>query len=95
MRVKLTVDGVGHDLDVETRRTLADLLGTECGVPGCRVACSDGTCGACAVVVDGSALRSCLMLAVQAAGAQVDTAGEQCVGGAGTSSSCPPPHRAD
>jgi len=75
MRVTLTVDGAWHDLDVEPSRTLADMLGTECGVPACRVACPDGTCGVCAVVVDGDAIRSCLMLAVQAAGTRVDTAG--------------------
>jgi aerobic-type carbon monoxide dehydrogenase small subunit (CoxS/CutS family) len=76
MRVTLTVDGARRELDVETGRTLADLLGTECGVAGCRVACPDGTCGVCAVVVDGDAIRSCLMLAVQAAGTRITTAGE-------------------
>ena len=75
MRVTLTVDGTRHELDVETGRTLADMLGTECGVAGYRVACPDGTCGGCAVVLDGDAIRSCLMLAVQAAGARIDTAG--------------------
>jgi carbon-monoxide dehydrogenase small subunit len=77
MRVTLTVDGTRHDLEVGTGRTLADVLGTECGVPGCRVACPDGTCDVCAVVVDGDAIRSCLMLAVQAGGAQVSTAGDR------------------
>ncbi|MCM4082378.1 xanthine dehydrogenase subunit XdhC [Paractinoplanes hotanensis] len=77
MRVTLTVDGTRHDLDVETGRRLADVLGTECGVSGCRVACPDGTCDVCAVVVDGDAIRSCLMLAVQATGAQIDTAGDR------------------
>ncbi|WP_328474290.1 hypothetical protein OHA21_14785 [Actinoplanes sp. NBC_00393] len=73
MRVKLTVDGTCHDLDVDPRRTLADVLGTECGIAGCRVACSDGTCGNCAVTVDGDAIRSCLMLAVQADGLPVSS----------------------
>jgi aerobic-type carbon monoxide dehydrogenase small subunit (CoxS/CutS family) len=60
MPVTLTVDGACHDLDVNSGRTLADILGTECGVTGCRVACLDGTCGLCAVVVDGETIRSCL-----------------------------------
>jgi carbon-monoxide dehydrogenase small subunit len=77
MRVTLTVDGACHDLDVESGRTLADMLGTECGVSGCRVACQDGTCGLCAVVVDGDMIRSCLMLAVQAAGTEVSTPGHR------------------
>jgi hypothetical protein len=76
MRVTLTVDGTCHELDIDSGRTLADMLELECGVSGCRVACADGTCGVCAVVVDGDEIRSCLMLAVQAAGAQVDTAGD-------------------
>lgn len=77
MRVTLTVDGRRHEVDVEIRRTLAEVLGTECGVAGCRVACPDGTCDVCAVVVDGDAIRSCLMLAVQAAGTQVTTTGDR------------------
>ncbi|MEU8661785.1 2Fe-2S iron-sulfur cluster-binding protein [Actinoplanes philippinensis] len=71
MRVRMIVDGARHDLDVSPGRTLADVLAAECGLPGCRVACTDGTCGACAVVVDGDPVRSCLMLAVQASGTRV------------------------
>jgi carbon-monoxide dehydrogenase small subunit len=81
MRVTLTVDGTCHDLDVEPGRTLADMLAAECGVKGYRVACPDGTCGACRVVFDGDAIRSCLMLAVQAVGAQISTAGDPGVPG--------------
>ncbi|MBM2623150.1 hypothetical protein JIG36_47405 [Actinoplanes sp. LDG1-06] len=75
MRVTLTVDGTRHDLDVETNRVLADVLGRECGASHCRVACPDGTCGLCAVAVDGDTIRSCLMLAVQARGSEVSTLG--------------------
>ena len=67
------VDGVRHDLDVDDGRTLADVLAEECGVTGCRVACADGTCRACAVVLDGDLICSCLMLAVQATGARLGT----------------------
>ncbi|AEV85863.1 hypothetical protein ACWT_4844 [Actinoplanes sp. SE50] len=65
MRVRLTVDGVPHDLDVEPRRTLAGVL----GMP----VCPDGACGDCDLAVDGVEIRSCLMLAVQAGGARVVT----------------------
>jgi aerobic carbon-monoxide dehydrogenase small subunit len=75
VRLTLTVVDARHDLDVDSGRTLADVLGAECGVAGYRVACPDGSCGACAAGVDGDAIRSCLMLAVQADGAQVTTAG--------------------
>lgn len=75
MRLTVTVNGARHDLDVETGRTLADVLGAECGVDGYRVACPDGTCGTCVAVVDGDAIRSCLMLAVQADDARISTAG--------------------
>jgi aerobic carbon-monoxide dehydrogenase small subunit len=71
----LIVDETRHDLDVDSGHTLADVLGEECGVAGYRVAWPDGTCDACAAVVDGDAIRSCLMLAVQADGTRVSTAG--------------------
>jgi aerobic-type carbon monoxide dehydrogenase small subunit (CoxS/CutS family) len=77
MRVTLTVDGARHDLDVDPGRTLADMLGKECGVAGCRVACPDGTCGVCTVVVDGDTIRSCLMLAVQADDAEISTVADR------------------
>ena len=74
MRVTLTVNGAHHELDVDPARTLADVLGAECGVTGHGVTCPDGTCDACAVVMDGDRIRSCLVLAVQADGTQVSTA---------------------
>lgn len=74
MRVTLTVNGDPKHLDLEARRTLVDALRGECGVTSAHVDCSDGTCGACTVLVDGAAARSCLMLAVQGDGARVLTA---------------------
>jgi aerobic-type carbon monoxide dehydrogenase small subunit (CoxS/CutS family) len=68
VRVTLTVDGTRHELDVEPSRTLRDVLAVDC-----RAACPDGTCGACAVVLDGAEIRSCLLLAVQANGALLST----------------------
>jgi carbon-monoxide dehydrogenase small subunit len=73
MRVTLTVNGNAKDLDLEARRTLADALRDEYGVTSAPVGCSDGTCGTCTVLVDGEAVRSCLILAVQGDGARVLT----------------------
>lgn len=73
MRVSLTVNDRRHDLDVEPRRTLADALRDDCGLTGTHVGCEHGVCGACTVLVDGVAVRSCLMLAVQCDGAAVRT----------------------
>ena len=71
MRVTVTVNDACHHLDVEPGRTLADVLAVECGFVEVHAACPDGTCGTCTVVIDGDAIRSCLMLAAQAADAQV------------------------
>jgi len=73
MRVRLTVNRDDLDLDLEPRRTLADTLRTGCGLTGTHLGCADGTCGACTVLVDGEAVRSCLMLGVQCDGAHVRT----------------------
>ncbi len=71
--VRLTVNGVAREALVEPRATLADLLRTELGLTGTHIGCEHGVCGVCTVVVDGEATRSCLMLAVQADGAEVAT----------------------
>src|SRR3954452_23958470 len=73
MRIDLTVNGVAHTVDVEPRRTLADALRIDCRLTGTHLACEHGVCGACTVLVDGDAVRSCLMLAVQADGAAIRT----------------------
>jgi carbon-monoxide dehydrogenase small subunit len=72
-RVSLSVNGRHHEVLVETRLTLADLLRSELGLTGTHVGCEHGVCGACTVLVDGRATRSCLMLAVQADGVEVRT----------------------
>jgi aerobic-type carbon monoxide dehydrogenase small subunit (CoxS/CutS family) len=71
--VRLTVNGrteIGH---VTPRTTLADLLRHGLGLTGTHLGCEQGVCGACTVLLDGQPVRSCLTLAVQAEGAQVDT----------------------
>ena len=72
-QVRLRVNGVDREAQVEPRTTLAELLRTELGLTGTHIGCEHGVCGACTVVVDGESTRSCLMLAVQADGAEVTT----------------------
>ena len=72
-RISLTVNGKAVEGEVETRTHLADFLRHEIGLTGTHVGCEHGVCGACTVLVDGAAVRSCLMLAVQADGAAVTT----------------------
>jgi carbon-monoxide dehydrogenase small subunit len=71
--VRLTVNGSVHEATVEPRVTLVDFLRGHLGLGGTHVGCEHGVCGACTVLVDGVAVRSCLMLAVQAEGAEVLT----------------------
>jgi carbon-monoxide dehydrogenase small subunit len=72
-RISLTVNGGREVGTVEARVSLADFLRTDAGCTGVHLGCEHGVCGACTVLVDGLAVRSCLMLAVQADGAQVVT----------------------
>lgn len=71
--IAMSVDGRVVDGDVEPRQTLADFLRHDCAVAGVRVGCEHGVCGSCTVVVDGATARSCLMLAVQADDADIET----------------------
>lgn len=71
--VRLTVNGTPREGVVEARRTLADFLREDLDLTGTHLGCEHGVCGACTVLVDGSAVRSCLMFAVQAAGSAVTT----------------------
>lgn len=71
--VTLTVNGTAAELRAEPRITLADALRYNLRLTGTHVGCEHGVCGACTVMVDGLAVRSCLILAVQADGAQVLT----------------------
>jgi carbon-monoxide dehydrogenase small subunit len=71
--VALTVNGERHDLSIDPRWTLVDVLRTRLGLTGTHVGCEHGICGACTVLVDGLPARSCLVLAVQADGRSVET----------------------
>ena len=73
MRVRLTVNGVEREADAEPRLLLSDFLRHRLGLTGTHVGCEHGVCGACTVLVDGEAQRSCLILAVQVDGAAVTT----------------------
>ncbi|HEX9442504.1 MAG TPA: (2Fe-2S)-binding protein [Candidatus Binatia bacterium] len=71
--IRLKVNGRERAAEVEPRRTLADLLREDFNLTGTHLGCEHGVCGACTVVLDGQAVRSCLMFAVQAEGAEVLT----------------------
>lgn len=71
--VQVTVNGLAHEVLVEPRRTLADVLREDLELTGTHLGCEHGVCGACTVLVDGVAVRSCLMLGVQADGTKVTT----------------------
>jgi aerobic carbon-monoxide dehydrogenase small subunit len=81
-RIKLRINGSEAEREVETRMTLADFLRLEMELTGTHLGCEHGVCGACTVLVDGQSVRSCLMLAVQAAGHEVITVEGLAVGGA-------------
>ncbi len=72
-RIELSINGRRQAGTVEARTSLADYLRGDAGYTGVHVGCEHGVCGACTVMVDGRAVRSCLMLAVQADGAEVRT----------------------
>jgi carbon-monoxide dehydrogenase small subunit len=71
--VRLRVNGVWHEAQVPARRLLSDFLRHDLRLTGTHVGCEHGVCGACTVLVDGRATRSCLMLAVTAGGSEVTT----------------------
>jgi carbon-monoxide dehydrogenase small subunit len=73
MRVELTVNGKTHTVEVEPRTTLLDALRDHLGLTGAHAGCEHGVCGACAVLADGVAVRSCLIFAVQADGIAITT----------------------
>ncbi len=72
-QVSLTVNGISRSATVEPRKTLADTLREDFGLTGTHLGCEHGVCGACTVLVDGAAVRACLMFAVQADGVEVVT----------------------
>jgi aerobic carbon-monoxide dehydrogenase small subunit len=71
--ISFTVNDTQRTIRVEPRRLLADALREDCGLTGTHLGCEHGVCGACTVLVEDAPVRSCLMFAVQAAGARVRT----------------------
>lgn len=72
-RIELVINGEHRVDEVEPRTLLSDHLRERWGLTGTHVGCEHGVCGACTVLVDGTAVRSCLLLAVQVDGAEVET----------------------
>jgi carbon-monoxide dehydrogenase small subunit len=72
-KLSVRVNGSAHERAVEPRLLLSDFLRNDLGLTGTHVGCEHGVCGACTVLLDGEAVRSCLMLAVQADGHDVTT----------------------
>jgi carbon-monoxide dehydrogenase small subunit len=72
-RIEVVVNGQAYAAQVEARLTLGDFLRSEVGCTGVHLACEHGVCGACTIILDGQAVRACLMLAVQADGARITT----------------------
>ena len=72
-KITITVNGDAHAVEVDVRTPLADVLRRDLRLTGTHVGCEHGVCGACTVLLDGQAVRSCLLLAVQADGHEVTT----------------------
>ncbi len=72
-QISLTVNGQQHEVSVPARRMLVDLLRYDIGLTGTKEACSVGVCGACTIMMNGQIVASCLLLAVQADGAELTT----------------------
>jgi aerobic-type carbon monoxide dehydrogenase small subunit (CoxS/CutS family) len=73
MDIKLTVNGETYEREVDARRLLIHFLRDDLDLTGSHIGCDTGNCGACSVIVDGVLVKSCMMLAVQADGAEIDT----------------------
>ena len=71
--IRVTVNGQAYERTVEVRKTLADFLRDDLELTGTHLGCEHGVCGACTVVVDGAAVRSCLLFAAQVNGAEIQT----------------------
>jgi carbon-monoxide dehydrogenase small subunit len=71
--ISLTVNGARHELDVEPRRLLVQAIREDLDLTGTHVGCDTSQCGACTIHIEGMAVKSCTMLAVQADGANITT----------------------
>jgi carbon-monoxide dehydrogenase small subunit len=73
MDIKVTINGQAYERDVEPRKLLIHLIRDDLGLTGSHIGCDTGNCGACTMLVDGLLVKSCMMLAVQADGAEIET----------------------
>ena len=71
--LSFTVNGRLRTIDVEARTSLADALREDCGLTGTHLGCEFGSCGTCTIILDGAPVRACMLLAVQAEGAVIET----------------------
>jgi carbon-monoxide dehydrogenase small subunit len=71
--ITLNINGRDYPIRVEARKTLVDAIRDDCGQTGTHIGCEHGVCGTCTVIVEGDAVRSCLMFAVQAQGKKIRT----------------------
>jgi carbon-monoxide dehydrogenase small subunit len=71
--ITLIINGRAYPISVEPRKTLVDAIRDDCGQTGTHIGCEHGVCGSCTVIVDGEAVRACLMFAVQADGKSIRT----------------------
>jgi carbon-monoxide dehydrogenase small subunit len=71
--ITLNINGLDYEVQAEARRTLVDVIRDDCGLTGTHIGCEHGVCGACTIILDGEAVRSCLMFAVQANGRKIRT----------------------
>jgi aerobic carbon-monoxide dehydrogenase small subunit len=73
LNITLNINGRDYAIRVEPRKTLVDAIRDECGQTGTHIGCEHGVCGACTIILDDEAVRSCLMFAVQATGKRIRT----------------------
>jgi len=73
MEIAVTVNGTTYERDVEARKLLIHLIRDDLDLTGSHIGCDTGNCGACSVIVDGVLVKSCMLLAVQADGASIET----------------------
>jgi aerobic-type carbon monoxide dehydrogenase small subunit (CoxS/CutS family) len=72
-RITVEVNGVQYEREVEARRLLIHFIRDDLSLTGSHIGCDTGNCGACSVLIDGVLVKSCMMLAVQADGAKIET----------------------
>ena len=73
LTITVEVNGTSHEHEVETRRLLIHFLRDDLDLTGSHVGCDTGNCGACSVIIDGTLVKSCMLLAVQADGSKIET----------------------